>query len=351
MNLDRIALSLLALITLISCDAIFPDKTTPTPTEVFDELWEGINQKYVCFSNRDVDWDAVYTKYRRQISDDTNENQLFSILCRMLGELKDGHVSLKMEDRKWSGYQEDSIMNKKPWLVSLYLGEDVKTSGSLSYNTIHDETIGYIEYDSFKDELSDDMVYDALDYCKDCQGLILDLRRNSGGSFPNLVTLLKYLPCEKELFRSFVRRDSRRDVLFEKGVSLLPDIKDESKIWRKPLIVLIDNASYSATSTFAMCVKGCLNVCIVGVKTAGGTCIPTSYELSNGWIYRIPSIKLISRSGFDYEDGVLPDVEIHLDKERLRKYEDSIIEAACEIIESQAEGFSFESDSSRSFAL
>ena len=79
---------------------------------------------------------------------------------------------------------------------------------------------------------------------------------------------------------------------------------------------------------FAMCVKGCENVRVVGVKTAGGTAIPEKYELSNGWIYRIPTTKLISRSGIDYEDGVPPDVEVHFDMDRGRYYKDSIIETA-----------------------
>ena len=184
--------------------------------------------------------------------------------------------------------------------------------------------------------VSDKQVDELLDFCQDCQGLIFDLRENRGGLSENGMTLLKYLPTEKELYKTYVRHNSIRDELMEEGVVLKPRIKNESKIWRKPLIVLVDNESFSMSSIFAMCVKGCENVRIVGVKTAGGTNLPDWFELSNGWFYRIPTVKLISRYGIDYENGVIPDVEIHLDKDKaVEENRDNIIDAACEMILSQ----------------
>jgi C-terminal processing protease CtpA/Prc len=174
----------------------------------------------------------------------------------------------------------------------------------------------------------------VLDYCKDCQGIILDLRGNAGGEVPNVMTLLKCLPCEKELYKIFVRQGGDRNNLIQQGVMLRPDDIDESRVWRKPFIVLIDNLSYSATSTFSMCAKGCENVRLVGVKTAGGTNTPLIYELSNGWLYRLPSIKFISNAGVDYQNGVPPDVEVHLDMDAVGENIDNIIETACEMIES-----------------
>lgn len=300
--------------------------------EVFDELWNGVNKRYVCFSNTDVDWDAVYAKYRGQISDETNESQLFSVCCEMLAELKDGHVSLRTETREW-GYQIDEATNDLPWLVPSYLGGNYKISGGLLYNTIRNGAIGYIEYGSFWSDISDDQILEVLGAFKDCQGLILDLRRNEGGMFENGVTLLNYLPGEKELYKSYVRHNGIRDDLLEKGIAMKPGIKDESVIWRKPLVVLIEKQSYSATSLFAMCVKKCENVCIVGMKTGGGTNTPRYYELSNGWTYRIPWIKHISQSGMDYQNGVPPDVEVSLDMDLAKnEKKDSMIETACEMI-------------------
>ena len=337
MDCKIIALSAVMFTTLISCDAIFPDKTELSPMEVFDELWNGVNKRYVCFSNTDVDWDAVYAKYRGQISDETSEGQLFSVCCEMLAELKDEHVSLQTETREWSWHQIDEDTNDLPYLAPYYLGfyetGIIKKSGGMCYNSIRNGAIGYIEYSSFGRDISDNQVLEVLGAFKDCQGLILDLRGNGGGMFYNGVTLLNYLPGDKELYKSYVRHNGIRDDLLEKGTAFKPGIKDENMIWNKPLIVLIDKRSYSSTSLFAMCAKECENVCIVGIKTGGGTNTVRYYELSNGWIYRIPWIKHISQSGMDYQNGVPPDVEVSLDMDLAKnEKKDSMIEAACEMI-------------------
>lgn len=334
MKLDKLVLSAVLMMALSSCDAIFPDQPEPTHVEVFDELWNAVNQKYVCFSNRDVDWDAVYAKYREQIDDYPDEDYLFYVLGYMLDELQDGHVGLIAGADYWSGYRMDADGNKDQSIVDLYLGENVKSSGGLRFNRIHQGKVGYIEYASFLHSLSDSQLYEALDYCKDCHGLILDLRGNNGGELPNVMTLLKCLPCEKVLYKTLVRHNGDRCDLMQQGVMPRPDDMDESRVWRKPFIVLIDNRSYSASSTFAMCAKGCENVRLVGVKTAGGTNTALVYELSNGWRYRIPSIKNISNAGVDYQNGVPPDVEIHLDKDAVKENKDNLIETACEMIES-----------------
>ena len=321
------------MLTLSSCDAIIPDRSEPTPEEIFDEFWNAVNLKYIGFPNNNVDWDAVYTKYRRWLDDDPDEDYLLYVLGSMLEELKDNHTVLFSKTDYWTGARAKPDGNKASFLVDLYLGKDCKSSGGVRFNTIHQGKVGYIEYASFEKSLSDSQLDEVLDYCKDCQGIILDLRGNDGGELPNVMTLLKCLPGEKELYKVFVRQGSDRNHLIQQGVMLRPDNIDESRIWRKPFVVLIDNVSYSASSTFAMCVKGCENVRLVGVKTAGGTNTPLIYELSNGWLYRLPTRKFISNAGVDYHNGVPPDVEVHLDPEAVNENRDNIIETACEIIE------------------
>ena len=334
MNMNKLVLSVIMAMTLLSCDTIFPDQSEPTPTEVFDEFWNAVNQKYVNFINRNVDWDAVYAKYRGYVWDDSDDDLLFLVLGSMLDELKDGHVNLFTEMDFWPGHLGKADGNKAQDIVDLYLGGDCKRSGGLRFNTIRQGKVGYVECASFQGTLSDSQFDEVLDYCKDCQGLILDLRGNVGGELPSIMTLLKCLPCEKELYKTFVRNSADRNELVQEGVMLRPDDIDENRIWRKPFIVLIDNYTYSASSTFAMCVKGFENVRLVGVKTAGGTNTPLFYELSNGWVYRLPSVKYISKTGADYQNGVPPDVEIHLDPDAVKENKDNLIETACEMIES-----------------
>lgn len=326
--------SVVVAVALNSCDAIFLHEKDPTPTEVFDEFWEAVDRRYVCFSNKDVDWDGVYSKYRPQISDRTDEEELFSVLSRMFGEFKDGHTALSSGTKKWSGYQIDSEINYSQGVVNQYFNSIIRRSGPLQYSIIGEGVVGYIRYASLSDNITDKQVVEVLDYCRNCQGLILDLRENPGGELQNVFTLLKYLPTKNEIYRTYSRHNAVREDLQLSEIIMLNEMVSESKKWYQPFIVLIDSRSYSASSIFAMCAKECMNVKTVGVKSGGGTSFADYFELSNGWIYRIPTKKVIPGSGIDYENGIIPDYEIHLDPVAVAENRDNIIDFACEVIHS-----------------
>jgi len=318
---------------LASCTGAFPDKNDCTSVEIFDEIWNSVNEKYVCFPNKDIDWYAAYDKYREYVTEETEESQLFGIICHMLGELKDGHISLTDGYRTWYGCVPDSAGNISHFVVSLYLGgTDCKIAGGLRYNTIHNGKIGLIKYDSFNDDISYDDLDVAFEFCKDCFGIIFDLRDNSGGMSTNMMKIIDYLPCNDALYKTSVRHNDNHADFIPLGIMHKSGSADKNRIWNKPFVVLVDNNSYSASSIFAHSVKDCENVCVMGVKTAGGTNLPYRYELSNGWIYRLPTIKILSIDGDDYECGVPPDIEVVWDKQQAELNKDNIIDAACEYI-------------------
>ena len=327
------AFPVIMMMALISCNTIFPNENNPTPTDVFDELWEEVDQKYVCFSNKDLDWDAVYEKYRVKVNEYTNEDNLFAVALQMLEELEDGHVALSTRVKRWSGYQREPSVDFLQEASTHYLGERAHSSGGLQYSIIKSSAVGYIRYDSFTDAVSESHVNEVLTYCKDCQGLILDLRENAGGELANAITLLDCLPTDAVLYKTYIRHNAVHDELVQSQIFFKSDKIPEREKWYKPFIVLIDGRSFSASSIFAMCAKSCENVRIVGVTSAGGTNLADYFELSNGWIYRIPNKKVISSSGLDCENGILPDVEVHLDHEMAEnENRDNIIETACEMI-------------------
>ena len=143
--------------------------------------------------------------------------------------------------------------------------------------------------------------------------------------------IIDYLPCNA-LYDTVVRHNDNHADFIPLGIMYKSGAVDKRRIWSKPFVVLVDNNSYSASSIFTLSVKDCDNVCIMGVKTNGGTNLPYKYELSNGWIYSLPSIKILILDGDDYECGVPPDIEITLDKQQGEINKDNIIDAACEYI-------------------
>ena len=56
--------------------------------------------------------------------------------------------------------------------------------------------------------------------------------------------------------------------------------------WQKKAIVLPNRSCYSATNTFVRDMKECPLVTIMGDRTGGGSGLPFSSELPNGWSIR-----------------------------------------------------------------
>jgi hypothetical protein len=64
------------------------------PERNFEVLWQTFNERYPFFRLRSVDWNKQYRAYRPKVTNETSDDELFDILCRMLDPLNDGHVEL-----------------------------------------------------------------------------------------------------------------------------------------------------------------------------------------------------------------------------------------------------------------
>src|SRR5712692_1453331 len=60
--------------------------------EVFEEVWETINEKYYDASFNGVDWPALRERYRPLIERASTDDEFYGILKRMVGELHDAHT-------------------------------------------------------------------------------------------------------------------------------------------------------------------------------------------------------------------------------------------------------------------
>lgn len=63
--------------------------------EIFEEVWQTINEKYYDPKFNGVDWNAVRMRYRPQIEKTTNDAELYDALALMVGELRDAHTRVR----------------------------------------------------------------------------------------------------------------------------------------------------------------------------------------------------------------------------------------------------------------
>ena len=109
---------LLGVITLSAC--IDEEEYNDNARGNFEALWHLMDEHYCFFTEKDVDWNDVHSRYSRQISDAMSSHQLFEVLGNMIGELRDGHVNLSSSwdvARNWSWYEDYPDNYDENWLI------------------------------------------------------------------------------------------------------------------------------------------------------------------------------------------------------------------------------------------
>lgn len=74
----------------------------------------------------------------------------------------------------------------------------------------------------------------------------------------------------------------------------------------KPVVVLTNRGTFSAANNFVSIMKCLPGVKIVGATTGGGSGMPFSSELPNGWGIRFSACSVLDPLGRPTEDGVEP---------------------------------------------
>jgi carboxyl-terminal processing protease len=68
--------------------------------QVFEDVWETINEKYYDSSFHGVDWRAVRERYRPLVKQLPNDEEFYVLLKRMVGELHDAHTRFHTPEQR-----------------------------------------------------------------------------------------------------------------------------------------------------------------------------------------------------------------------------------------------------------
>jgi len=326
----------LLLLPFLLTACVDEDEFDNTPQGNFEALWRIIDEHY-CFLNYKqheygLDWQAAHEKYKAQINADMSNAQLFEVLGNMLGELRDGHVNLTATHdlaRYWQWY-EAYPTNFSDSLQRRYLGTDYKIASGLTYKVL-DDNIGYIRYESFTDGIGTGNMTEVLNYLMLCQGLIIDIRNNGGGNLTNAEKLASRFTNEKTLVGYIQHKTG-------KGHGEFSDMEPRylepaaSLRWQKSVCVLTNRHVYSAANEFALYMKALPNVKLVGDRTGGGSGMPFSSSLPNGWVVRFSAVPMYDTQRQPTEFGIAPDYEVGLREEDFLRGKDTIIEFARKLL-------------------
>ena len=183
-----------------------------------------------------------------------------------------------------------------------------------------DNGIGYIRLNTLQPQLAA-QVSAAIKSMGNVPGLIFDLRGNSGGEIEEMPDLFL---TERTLLYLNRARGGETKVFFDPA----------EDAFKGPLVVLIDPLSGSASELFAACLQAIGRAVVVGERSPGSVMEMDQMMFPSGAIFMYPVAQLVTPDGTVLEGhGVVPDIEVGLDREMLLKGIDSQLDSAIRYIE------------------
>ncbi len=318
---------------LLSCSKLLikPNKASNARNN-FEQVWNDLNNKYVFFNEKGVDWNAIKTKYESKLETVSSEKEQFLFLSDMLAELKDGHTSLYTPTDTFRYLFYNSVPNNfnANFVQSNYWDKyNYATKGALKYCLLPNN-IGYIYYNSFKNEVTQaDMDFILTEYAN-TKGLVIDVRDNTGGSNSNIFNLIEHFVSTNTLIGFTQSKANNQTNALTNPFAI--NIGPKGITYLKPVAILTNRKVYSAANVFTGFMSQLSNVKIIGDITGGGTGSPTSNQLPNGWLYRFSSSVITLANKQQFESGVIPTINIGTNTTDEALGKDAIIEKAIDVL-------------------
>lgn len=168
---------------------------------------------------------------------------------------------------------------------------------------ILDKQIGYIRISSFISANTPIEFIDAMNKVKDTNALILDLRGNTGGLFQNALFVADIFLDNKNIV----------SVLGRGGHKSLYKTHSKSYIYDKPMAVLVDSESASASEIVSGALKDNDRAIIIGTKTFGKGLVQKVFTLPNSTGMNLTIARYLTPDNIDInKKGITPDYQILL---------------------------------------
>lgn len=276
----------------------------------FDVLVADMDRNYSYFKHKKIDWEQLTDKYRAKANAAKSPEEFVDVVTDMLAEMKDTHTWVMHDGKMVTKTKSQFEPNFDFEAVDSDL-KNTKRIGNYGLIGTTPEGYGYVRITSLSgiNERVLGQLTSTIRKRFDAPGIILDLRRNSGGS-EILAQKIAGMFVEKEIeyaknrFRAGPEHDNfverTRQLPVEKGAKYL-----------KPVVCLIGPGAVSSAEGFAMMMKAIPTCQIIGQPTRGASGNPAPVQLANGidvyysrWMSLLPD-------GTPIEDaGVPPDEEI-----------------------------------------
>ncbi|MBP3846906.1 S41 family peptidase [bacterium] len=373
--------------------AISSNVQAATPIEMYDNVWRLINSKYVDQTNNEQNWNKWRHKYDKMIQSDEdayvaidtmvaslndpytkflNPKEFLEETSSIKGSLKGIGIQIGMKDGKLMVIApiEDTPAEKAGLLADdEIIAINGKSTKGITVDKAADQIRGEegtqvtllikrkgleepksftitraeIEIKSVTQKVPTDMkIPDDICYIRlssfisrnaakevreiilnnpDKKSFILDLRSNPGGLLSNAIYISDMFLNGGDIV-STVDRDGYKETQKASGALLTT----------KPLVVLLNKGSASASEIFSGAMKDNKRAVLVGTQSFGKGLVQEINKLPNNSGINITIQKYLTPNGTDiHKKGITPDVVVELTDEQIKNKDDAQLKKAIEI--------------------
>ncbi len=364
-----------------------------SPQQLYDQVWKLVNTKYVDNTNNEQDWKRWKNKYDKVIKTDEDAYVAIDTMLTSLndpytkflnpkdfeeetssikGSLKGIGIQIGLREGKLiiiapiedtpgekAGLQsEDEILeidgkstkgitidkaadqirgeegtyvtllikrkNQENKLYKIQRAEIELKSVSTKPPTMAkvDDSLGYIRLSSFISKNAAGEFESAIKQFEDKKGYIIDLRSNPGGLLSNAI-IISDMFLNGGIIVSTVDRDGYKETTKA----------TRNYITDKPVVILINKGSASASEIFAGAMKDNKRALIVGENSFGKGLVQEVNKLLGGSGANITIQKYLTPNGTDInKKGIAPDVTVELTEENIKNKDDVQLKKANELL-------------------
>lgn len=251
--------------------------------------------------------------------------------------LKEGDVLLQADGHAVSGQDLDTVVS---WIsgepgtdvelrvsrageeMDVTVTRDVIETKTVEYE-MKENGIGYIRVEEF-DKVTYDQFKAALDNLEGhgMASLIIDLRGNPGGQLTTVTDMLKLFLPEGVIVSTKDKYGNTDEITC-----------DGDHEFKKPLAVLVDGRSASASEIFSAAIQDYGVGTIVGTQTYGKGVVQQTIDLGDGTCMKVTSSEYYTPSGRSINGtGVTPDVEVEYEYDEDEPERDNQLEKAIDTV-------------------
>ena len=189
---------------------------------------------------------------------------------------------------------------------------EIKSILSRINNTKEGYLVGYVRIKQFNANASKEMKDTLLDLeNKEVSGYVLDLRGNPGGLLDSSIDISRQF-INQGIIVSTVSKNGLKDVKKANG----------SALTNKPLVVLVNEGSASASEIVSGAIRDNQRGKLVGKKTFGKGLVQSMRALVDGSGLTVTVAKYLTPDGTDINKfGITPDLEVNMNSLRLLQRE------------------------------